>query len=324
MTAPVIWGVMSCFRPEDDVLRAAMTALAQLDALVVVDDGSGAASDRVLNALAEHGVTVLRQPENAGIGAALNRGVAHALDAGAEFVVTLDQDSSLPDDAVHRLHEAYLHAAATLPVGAVVPEYFAGVRQARGEIAPGVWASANVIQSGMLIPRAVWERQGGFREDFFIDLVDTEYEFRLTRARLPIVAAPGVRMGHRLGTALERRLFGRRFGIRGLLPDEVTVSTPFRYYYRRRNRIVLNREYAGSFRARVLRDTILDHLHFVNVLMLAQPRGALRRLLREGRRAGRRAAMGRMPQQLMELAAGISWTAPRVTEPSADPDRDRP
>ncbi|MBS1906032.1 MAG: glycosyltransferase [Actinobacteria bacterium] len=316
MTGAVIWGVMSCFRPGDDVVRTAGAAFAQLSGLVVVDDGSGPDAAGPLSALHELGAHVLRQDVNAGIGAALNRGVAEAFARGAEFVVTLDQDSSLPEDAVRRLHETHAQASVALSPGAVVPEYFADVRQAREEIAPGVHGTANVIQSGMLIPREVWESLGGFREDFFIDLVDTEYEFRLTRAGRPIIAAPGLKMGHRLGTALERRLFGRRFGIPGLLPDEVTVSTPFRYYYRRRNRIVLNREYAGTFRARILRDTILDHLHFVNVLQLAKPRRSLRRLLREGRRAGRSGRMGRMPQELMDLAAGIVWAAPRVADPA--------
>lgn len=315
MSGPTIWGVMSCFRPGDDVVRTAGSVHGQVAGLVVVDDGSGPQADAPLAALSALGADVLRQERNCGIGAALNRGIARAFEHGAAFVVTLDQDSSLPDGAVQQLQNAYEHAVATIAVGAVVPEYFADVRQARQELAPGVWGTANVIQSGMLISREIWESLGGFREDFFIDLVDTDYELRLTRAGHPIVAAPGLRMGHRLGSALERRLFGRRVGIPGILPDEVTVSTPFRYYYRRRNRIALNREYGRAFRARILRDTILDHLHFVNVLMLAKPRRSLRRLLREGRRAGREGRMGRMPQELMDLAAGIVWTAPRVAEP---------
>jgi len=315
MTALATWGVMTCFRPSDDVLRTARAAFDQLDGLIVVDDGSGPAAAPVLTALESLGAVVLTQERNAGIGAALNRGITRAFEThAAQFVVTLDQDSSLPDEAVRRLLDAHAHAAPVVAIGAVVPEFFADVRQARTEIAPGVWSTANVIQSGMLIAREVWESLGGFREDFFIDLVDTEYEFRLTRAGRPIIAAAGLRMGHRLGTALERRLFGRRVGIPGLLPDEVTVSTPFRYYYRRRNRVVLNREYAGSFRSRILRDTALDHLHFLNVLMLAKPRAALRRLLREGRRAGRRGIMGRMPEHLLDLASGITWSAPRVPE----------
>lgn len=317
MTGAAIWGVMSCFRPGDDVVRTAKAASTQFDGMIVVDDGSGPDSEPTLRELAKFGVVVLRQSENAGIGAALNRGIARAFDCGAGFVVTLDQDSSLPDGAVRRLHDAFDRAMLVAAPGAVVPEFFADVRQARQEISPGVWSTSNVIQSGMLIPRATWSDLGGFREDFFIDLVDTEFELRLTRAGRPIVAAPDLRMGHRLGTALQRRLFGRRFGIPGLLPDEVTVSTPFRYYYRRRNRITLNREYSGVFRSRILRDTVLDHLHFVNVLMLAHPRGALRRLLREGRRAGRAGRMGRMPQELMDLATTIGWTAPPVVDPPA-------
>ncbi len=57
--------------------------------VVVVDDGS--TDDTASNAEAA-GATVIRQMPNAGKGAALRRGFRHALDHGAEAVVTLDAD----------------------------------------------------------------------------------------------------------------------------------------------------------------------------------------------------------------------------------------
>ena len=57
--------------------------------VVVVDDGS--TDDTAARAEAA-GATVLRQVPNAGKGAALRAGFRHALDAGADAVVTLDAD----------------------------------------------------------------------------------------------------------------------------------------------------------------------------------------------------------------------------------------
>ena len=83
MTGVAIWGVMSTFRPNQDVVGTVRGALDQLDGLIVVDDGSGSAAHTVLESLADLGATVLRQDSNTGIAAALNRGVAHAFAGGA-------------------------------------------------------------------------------------------------------------------------------------------------------------------------------------------------------------------------------------------------
>ena len=68
--------------------------------VVVIDDGS--TDDTAAQAEAA-GATVLRQVPNAGKGAALRAGFRHALDAGAEAVVTLDADGQHDPDEIPRL-----------------------------------------------------------------------------------------------------------------------------------------------------------------------------------------------------------------------------
>lgn len=70
-------------------IGAVVAATARHLPVVVIDDGS--ADDTAVAAEAA-GATVLRQVPNAGKGAALRRGFQHALDAGADAVVTLDAD----------------------------------------------------------------------------------------------------------------------------------------------------------------------------------------------------------------------------------------
>lgn len=309
LQAPV-WAVFSTYRPGDSAERAVASVVSQVDGVVVVDDGSGAAADEVLERLAGLGAVVVREAENVGIAAALNDGIRAAREHGGELLVTFDQDSVVPEGFIEALAAAARSAADRgVRIGAVVPEYFADVRQARGDAASDYSPAANVIQSGMLLPASVIDAVGDLRADFFIDLVDTEYELRLRRAGYAVLAAHGARLGHALGTQYRRELFGRQVRVPGV-PPEITLSTPFRYFYRVRNRIILNREYLTAAPRQILRDTVLDGIHFVNALWVARPRRALWRLYRAAINAAIRGRMGRMPQPLHAIAARVVWDAP--------------
>ena len=82
--------------------------------VVVVDDGS--TDDTAAQAEAA-GATVLRQVPNAGKGAALRAGFAHALDHGADAVVTLDGDGQHDPNEIPALLAARERSGAQLVIG---------------------------------------------------------------------------------------------------------------------------------------------------------------------------------------------------------------
>ena len=104
-----------------DALRAAAPQLTVL----VVDDGSGAASAPVLDAVRARGCRVLTHPVNRGKGAALRTGLAHVLEhAPGQDVVCADSDGQ------HRPADV-LRVAACLRDG---PELVLGVRGFTGPV----------------------------------------------------------------------------------------------------------------------------------------------------------------------------------------------
>lgn len=314
MTVSDTWAVFSAYRPDAGLTDAVASVQRQVAGVVVVDDGSGPEATETLDALRSQGVRVEVRGANQGIAVALNSGIAQAMDAGARRVVTFDQDSLVPDGFVAALCAAAdLAAASGARVGAVVPEYFAQVRQARGPGHAEYSDASEVIQSGMLIPAEVIRAVGALREDLFIDLVDTEYELRLRRAGYRVIAARGVRLEHALGASYRRELFGRPVHMPGV-PVAMTLSTPFRYFYRVRNRCVLAKEYFRSVPGTVLRAVLLDVIHFVDVLRVSRPRRAMWRIQRAGLHAAWRRRMGPMPTGLWPIAAEIRWSAPPLEE----------
>ncbi len=302
-----VWGVVTVHRPTQVPLLLAQLA-PQVTGIIVVDDGSGSDFDGIRADIASTGARVIALESNSGIGAALNHGIRSALDDGASAIVTFDQDSTIAPGFVAALIAAHEHARANgAPAGPVVPEFFADVSQAGPLTAQGVVYAAHAIQSGMYLPAEVIEQVGLMDEGLFIDLVDTDYELRCLDAGLPCIVAPGLRLPHRLGARY------RVPGPLGAALPVLTLSTPFRYYYRARNRIVLARRHPRH-RARLRRDARADYAYFVIAWMLARPRSTMRRLLAAGVRDGRAERLGRMNPELAADAARVAWRAQAVAE----------
>ncbi len=96
-------------------------------------------------------------------------------------------------------------------------------------------------------------------------------------------------------------------------PRMVAVSSPFRYYYRARNRVALNREYgkAAETKALLRRDAINDVvLDYGVAIWSARGKLLLLSLMLAGWVDGLRGSLGKMPPKLMRRASRISWRHP--------------
>ena len=88
--------VIPAYNEAATIRGLAERVLLQLPRLIVVDDGSG---DDTAAALAGLPLTVLRNDTNQGKGYSLWRGMQHALEQGADAVITLDGDGQhAPED----------------------------------------------------------------------------------------------------------------------------------------------------------------------------------------------------------------------------------
>lgn len=247
--------------------------LGQFEAVAVVDDGSGTGED-VLAQCESLGAEVLRQGRNAGIGAALNAGIAALLakHGGLSWIVTFDQDSEPPAGLLHKYEQARQAAAADgLTVGTISPESVSGSRVLSRGGSGGFLEVAEPIQSALLVSRKALDAVGGFDEGLFIDGVDTDFYWRLRKAGFTAVAAPGVALEHSLGTRTQARFLGRTLRVRNR-PVELMQSAPFRYYYIGRNRIHLLRRYFSTQPRWMLRGLALDLRHVIVVVLLGTGR----------------------------------------------------
>ena len=293
--------VVPAFDPPEGLVDLVADLVAQTGRVVVVDDGSSAPGTAQMQvACADAGVVVLRSDVNAGIAAALNRGVAEALSRWPEVtaILTVDQDSRLGTDYVRRLFATWATAvAAGLDVALVGPARVEGLpSMVRGvqHGVHGVLIGREPVQSGLLVPTTVLERVGAFDESLVIDGVDTDFFLRCLDAGGEVVVAPGTTIGHRLGAGHPVRLLRRPVLVAGR-PVTLTVSAPFRYYYLARNRVRLVRRHGRRHPRWALGQVVGLARHLLLVQVLVPGRRARARELVHGLRDGVRGVGGQRP-----------------------------
>lgn len=264
--------VVTAYRPSAELIENVKALVAQSGRVIVVDDGSGPGYENILGQVAEIGARVERLTTNSGIGAALNRGLDRALQTpGIGYIVTVDQDSTLPPGYVQSLLAAVAAARSRgLAPGLIGPARIHGNPVMSSGTRNGVVLGKEPIQSGLMITVDALEHIGTFQEKLFIDLVDTEFYLRASDAGWSTILADA-EFDHSLGTFVEARLF-RQSVYLPAGPLRVRTAATWRYYYIFRNRILVSRQYAKRHPVWVATGLWADLRHLVWVTILAPGR----------------------------------------------------
>lgn len=231
--------------------------------IVIVDNHS---EPSTLPLLREAAGEVLVNDQNVGLATALNQGVQRAKVLGYRFVILFDQDSEPMSGIVQALMQVYEAASKQFKVAIVGPNFinrgsgkpFSAATSDRSD-----WHVTGGVQtSGSLIPIAVFDVLGPFRDDFFIDGIDTEYALRARRHGYEIIQAHAVLMQHSAGHPQPSRFLNRTVW--------TTHHSPLRCYTIVRNSIFMWVEYAGHD-SRWATQHLSQQLRWANKLLLYEP-----------------------------------------------------
>ena len=236
-----VCAVIVTFNPDSGLGGRVARVWSQVGHVVIVDNSPAPASASLDGLSRTEGVDLLRNGENRGVATALNQGIARAAAKGYTWVWTLDQDSSPHEDMVGTLFAVYAEAPEPERV-AIVGVDHANERSWKGSDHGWhgeTWTERkSVITSGSLLSVAVWRHLGSFREDFFIDHVDTEYCLRARSKGYRVLAIRQPLMEHAIGTPSRHRL--------GWKSTTTSNHPPSRRYYMSRNLISVVRTYYVS------------------------------------------------------------------------------
>lgn len=233
--------------PDLQVLRRSVGVLEpQVDHLYIIDNGS---AEPISDTFRKPNISCVLLRQNTGIAAALNTGIKLARDAGYQYLLLLDHDSTPPPGMVTRLRDAYerLSDAGVLVSGLgprhrdrrtahiskfVSFNWFHFTTRDAKEGDPIVPADF-LISSGSFYHVAVFERVGLFNEGFFIDHVDTEWFHRARSSGFHAFGVWDVVMDHALGE--------RSIPIWFLRKRIQPIHRPHRLYYVIRNSLLMYR-----------------------------------------------------------------------------------
>jgi rhamnosyltransferase len=244
---PAVAAVVTAYHPDGRLAAVVESALLSCAAVVVADNTPGDAPS-LADKLSDPRVRVLRSGRNRGLAGALNAGLAE-LPAEAEAVLFLDQDSVLPPELVAGL---VAHLAEDPRIGVVGPTPVDAATGGRYERSADRHAAVDdrpsIITSGMVVRRSCFEAVPRFREDFFVDCVDSDFCLRIRRSGSRVVRDADLLLPHSIGSGRDHRI--------GSLNVRVLHYPAWRHYWIARNGLVLSREFLAAERGFVLTNAL--------------------------------------------------------------------
>lgn len=210
--------------------------------IIVVDNFSSAPERAAVESLSrERGWQLLSMRENRGFGGGVNAGALAAFNAGATDVLLLNPDATIDAASVAALAEAVWNAGGNAIASPVVKDidghvWFDGAdlylsdgatrSSRRREFHPGEAVVEWISGACMWVPRKVWERSGGFDEDYFLYWEDVDFSRRAADAGAALLVVRGAEAIHDEGGTQ------RAGGSAGEAKSETY------YYYNIRNRLI--------------------------------------------------------------------------------------
>lgn len=237
--------VLVTYNPDISTLIQCINSLInQVERIIIVDNTP--LGTKELNSFNHENIELIYLYENMGIAYAQNIGIKKAMDNGAEFVLTSDQDTVYPENYVLGMLAIYKIHITDLRIGAIAP-FFRDINS-NNELMPimiyenekisrlrsfdtdiqEVYCVSHVISSGMIMNRDALLEIGLMDADLFIDWVDTEWCFRANKLNYKILQTSKLVITHQLGDNAKK-----------LFKYTLTNHNYIRRYYRVRNGIYI-------------------------------------------------------------------------------------
>lgn len=212
------------YDPDKNILMQNIEAIeSQVSLIILIDNASSISLSWLDDYVKGKKIEIIKNVSNMGIAYALNQIMKLGNKMGADWVLTLDQDSVCPKNLI----ESYSYYL-TLPMVAILSPVIKdrNNEKEKTQIKNEIVEIERCITSASLNKISVWKKIGGFNEMLFIDYVDFEYCCRVRENGYKIYRVNNVVLLHRLGI-METKKIGKK------IIHVTNHNTKRRYYYAR-------------------------------------------------------------------------------------------
>ena len=200
-----IAGMVTLYNPEKEVANNISSYLKNLDVLYVIDNSSNDNKDKLSKSKK---IKYLPNFDNLGVATALNIAAKKAIEAGYEWMLTMDQDSKFEKENLKQMID-YIKQNNCKNIGLISPWHVinTGVKKPPKKIDYPL----EVMTSGNIINLKAYQEINGFKDEYFIDDIDIEYCMNLNIHNYKVVRLNYVELKHDLGNIEIKRFLNRNF-----------------------------------------------------------------------------------------------------------------
>ncbi|WP_083844484.1 glycosyltransferase family 2 protein [Hydrocarboniphaga effusa] len=214
--------IIVTYNPDNSVHALVQALSGQVHKVVVVDNTPGSQRLSLLGVHAN--IKVVANGNNRGIATALNQGMEELRKSGCDWCFFFDQDSIVPENYVSemlafaarcRLREKFMIAPDFVDRNSGTPARFTRLTSGlpvtatcRLDAQDGELISTFAITSGAGLRLRDYGVIGPFRDDFFIDFVDSEYCLRAWKLGFKVAVHCGMCISHAIGERSVKKFLG--------------------------------------------------------------------------------------------------------------------
>lgn len=227
------------YNPDMGILKKSLETILQLvDNIIIIDNSE---SDNWSNDFKYENdkIHIENLKDNLGIAKALNIGYNLAYVSGSEWVLSLDQDSIVSSTIID-VYQEYLNKHPQKKIGALMPSFYL-CPNAVNLIGGNDEECQDYMTSGSLVNLKAYKEVGGFSDELFIDMVDTDFGFKLLQHGYKIERLKDVVMNHNIGNSTDISVLGKHLFY-------ITNHNYIRRYYITRNLLYIKKIYNNQFK----------------------------------------------------------------------------
>lgn len=185
-----------CYNPKISKLGNVVKALDfQVDKIVIIDNGSGNLFEIKECTKDFSKVVIIENGTNVGMSIALNQAVDIAFTEGYDWLLTMDQDSIVPDNLIEKYRQVI---DKNINVGILTLQIKKN-KDCNVKLDDTLSDVERCITSGSLMNLAVIEKIGKFDKEMFIDWVDHDICKRVRLSGYRIIRVNSIFLNHELG-----------------------------------------------------------------------------------------------------------------------------